>query len=303
MDVAEHIPVLIEETMQWLEVKEGGRYVDGTLGRAGHAMEIVRRGGEVLGIDRDDDAIAAVEAMGVAKIHAVKGRHGAMAEIARRHGWDNVDGVLLDLGVSSPQLDVPERGFSFREDGPLDMRMDRSDAQTAADIVNEWSLEELRGLFRKYGEEPRAGRIAAAIVKARETKKFETTLQLAKCIENATGRTGPRHPATRVFQALRMEVNREPAELESALNAALNLLKNGGRLAVVTFESITDRMVKEFVARHAGKMVSLQQGGETWEGEEPRCRNLTKKSITARDGEIAANPRSRSARLRAAERI
>lgn len=303
MCAAGHIPVLFAETMQALQVVRGGRYVDGTLGRAGHASGIVRQGGEVLGIDRDDEAIGAVEALGMPEIHVVKGRHRDLADIARGEGWSEVDGVLLDLGVSSPQLDEAERGFSFREDGPLDMRMDRSDRVTAADIVNIWSAQDLKDVFRRYGEEPKAGRIASAIVKEREKRAFETTKQLADFVARIVGRSGPKNPATRIFQALRMEVNDEVGDLEKALCGAMEILKCGGRLAVITFESITDRIVKDFMVRHAGRMVSLQQGGARWEGEEPRCLNLTKKSITAQEEEVQSNPRSRSARLRVVEKV
>ena len=295
-----HIPVMLEETVGMLAVKPGGRYIDGTLGRGGHTGKVVDLGGEVLGIDRDDTALEETAAKGLEGLHVVKGNHGDLAEIARAHGWENVDGVMLDLGVSSPQLDDAERGFSFLREGPLDMRMDRASAETAADIVNTRSAEELERIFREYGEERQARRIAKAIASRRG---FSGTLELADFVEKLIGRHGAHHPATKIFQALRMEVNDELGELKRALEGALSVLRPGGRLAVITFESVTDREVKRFIARHAGRMRSLQSGGERWEGEEPRVRAITRKAVTASEEETRANPRSRSAKLRAAEKI
>lgn len=295
-----HIPVLLKEVMDALAVRPGGRYVDGTLGRAGHTKEIIARGGMVLGIDRDEQAICEIGE--VAGLTAVRGRHGDLKEIANEKGWNEVDGILLDLGVSSPQLDEAGRGFSFLREGPLDMRMDRSWALSAADIVNSESAKRLEGIFRELGEEPQSRRIARAIVKEREKRKFETTVEFADFIERVVGRRGAHHPATRVFQALRMEVNDEIGELERALEGGLEILKSGGRFAVITFESLTDRIVKRFFAKHVGRMVSLQQGGERWEGEEPRMRAVTGKVVVASEEEADLNPRSRSAKLRAAEK-
>ena len=298
-----HISVMLTEAVDALNVKEGGVYVDGTLGRAGHTKEILRRGGRVIGIDRDDDALKAVEALSVQGLKAVKGNHGDVAKILKNEGLEKVDGILLDLGVSSPQLDEGERGFSFRADGPLDMRMDRAGGLTAADVVRDLDESGLTEIFRKYGEEPNARRIAKAIVKARGVSSIETTLQLAEIVERTVGRRGAHHPATRVFQALRMHVNDEMGELEKALADGLGCLNPGGRMAVITFESLTDRVVKHFFAAHAGRMVSLQQGGEMWEGELPRVMQVTRKAVVASDQEIVANPRSRSAKLRAVERM
>ena len=295
-----HIPVLLKEVMDALAVRPGGRYVDGTLGRAGHTKEIIARGGMVLGIDRDEQAIREIGE--VAGLTAVRGRHGDLKEIANEKGWSEVDGILLDLGVSSPQLDEAGRGFSFLREGPLDMRMDRSSGLSAADIVNGESAERLEEIFRELGEEPQARRIAKAIAKEREKRKFETTVEFADFVERVVGRRGAHHPATRVFQALRMEVNDEIGELERALEGGLGLLKSGGRFAVITFESLTDRIVKRFFAKHVGRMVSLQQGGERWEGEEPRMRAVTGKVVVASEEEADFNPRSRSAKLRAAEK-
>ena len=295
-----HNPVLLKETVDALSVRPGGRYVDGTLGRAGHAKEIIARGGEVLGIDRDEQAIREIGE--VAGLTAVRGRHGSLKEIANEKGWNEVDGILLDLGVSSPQLDEAGRGFSFLREGPLDMRMDRSCGLSAADIVNGESAERLEEIFRTLGEEPQARRIAKAVAKERAEKPFETTVELAELIEKVVGRRNGRHPATRVFQALRMEVNDEIGELGRALEGGLDLLRSGGRFAVITFESLTDRIVKRFFAGHIGRMVSLQQGGERWEGEEPRMKAVTGKVVVASKEEEDLNPRSRSAKLRAAEK-
>ena len=295
-----HIPVLLKEVMDALAVRPGGRYVDGTLGRAGHTKEIIARGGMVLGIDRDEQAIREIGE--VAGLTAVRGRHGDLKEIANEKGWSEVDGILLDLGVSSPQLDEAGRGFSFLREGPLDMRMDRSSGLSAADIVNGESADRLEEIFRELGEEPQSRRIAKAIAKEREKRKFETTVEFADFVERVVGRRGAHHPATRVFQALRMEVNDEIGELERALEGGLEILKSGGRFAVITFESLTDRIVKRFFAKHVGRMVSLQQGGERWEGEEPRVRAVTGKVVVASEEEADLNPRSRSAKLRAAEK-
>ena len=298
-----HVSVMLKEAVDALNVKSGGIYVDGTLGRAGHAKEILRRGGRVIGIDRDDDALEAVGRLGAEGLKAVKGNHGDMAAIIKGEGLEAVDGILLDLGVSSPQLDEGERGFSFRADGPLDMRMDRSRGLTAADVIRDFGEAGLAEMFREYGEEPNARRIAKAIVKARAEAPIATTLELAGIVERTVGRRGAHHPATRVFQALRMHVNDEMGELEKALAGGIGCLKPGGRMAVITFESLTDRVVKRFFAAHAGRMVSLQQGGERWEGELPRVVQVTRKAVAASDAEVAANPRSRSAKLRAVERV
>lgn len=295
-----HIPVLLRETLEALAVKSGGRYVDGTFGRGGHSREIVRRGGEVLGIDRDDEAIAAA-----GDIRVVKGGHGDLERIAHENGWSEVDGILLDLGVSSPQLDEAGRGFSFLRDGPLDMRMDRSGGITAADLVNFESAERLEEIFREWGEEPRARQIAKAILRARDEKgqRFVSTLQLADFIGGLLGRRGGHHPATRVFQALRMEVNDEMGGLKRALEGGMKILKPGGRFAIITFESLTDRFVKRFFADHVGRMRSLQQGGEEWIGEEPRAVAVTRKAVVAGNEEVRVNPRARSAKLRVIEKV
>ena len=301
-EVYSHVPVMLAEAVDALNVKPGGRYVDGTFGRGGHAREIARRGGLVLGIDRDDDAVAAGMAENARGVRVVKGDHGDLRRIANENGWEEVDGVLLDLGVSSPQLDDPGRGFGFRGEGPLDMRMDRSRGLTAADIVNGEAASALESIFREYGEEPQARRIARAIAAERVSAPFETTSGLAEFVERTVGRRGARHPATRVFQALRMAVNDELGELGRALEGGLALLGSGGRFAVISFESLSDRAVKRFFAAHAGRMRSLQGGGEAWEGEMPRVRHVTRRPVVAGRREVECNPRSRSARLRAVER-
>lgn len=308
--MSEHISVLLNETVDALNVQSGGRYVDGTLGRAGHSSEILRRaGGEAIlvGIDRDEQALAEsrgrLDVFKKADVRLVHGCHGDLGSIVKEQKIGDVDGILLDLGVSSPQLDEAERGFSFRGDGPLDMRMDQSRGLTAADYVNNFSEDELVGIFRTLGEEPNARRIAKAILKTRASSVFKTTLQLADLVEKTIGRRGAHHPATRVFQALRMAVNDELGELSRALAGGLDVLKSGGRFAVITFESLTDRMVKRFFSAHAGKMVSLQAGGEKWEGELPRVRLVARHAIVASNEEMGRNPRSRSAKLRVAERV
>ena len=298
-----HVPVLLDEVMSALAVREGGRYVDGTLGRAGHAGAIIARGGLVLGIDRDEQAIEEVAAQGIAGLTIRRGNHGELERIANENGWEEVDGVLLDLGVSSPQLDEAGRGFSFLREGPLDMRMDRSSGLSAADLVNGESEGRLCEIFREWGEEAQAKRIAHAICVAREKgEKFETTTQLAEFVEKLIGRRGAHHPATKVFQALRMEVNHEVDELRAALCGALKILRSGGRCAVITFESITDREVKQFFGAHVGREVALQQGGSEWRGEVPRVRSLSRKPICAKEEETKENPRARSAKLRVIEK-
>lgn len=307
MSFEKHIPVLLLEAVDALAVKSGGRYVDGTLGRAGHTQEILARGGCVLGIDRDDQALREVEELKSrgdekwSRLTLARGNHGDLKEIACEKGWTEVDGILLDLGVSSPQLDEAGRGFSFLRDGPLDMRMDRSRGVTAADLVNNESAERLEEIFREWGEEPQARRIARAIVAERKEHSFTTTMELADYLERILGRRGAHHPATRVFQALRMEVNDEMGELERALEGGFRLLRKGGRFAVITFESLTDRVVKRTFAAHVGRMVSLQQGGERWEGDLPRAKAISRKAIVAGAEETALNPRSRSAKLRVIE--
>lgn len=304
-----HKPVLLEETITALAPSEGKVFVDGTLGRAGHTSALLAAGARVIGIDRDAQALSEIAEAhkgeaAFARLTAVKGTHGNLAEIARAAGYDAVDGILLDLGVSSPQLDEAVRGFSFQHEGPLDMRMDRDQPLDAQKFLASATEEELAETFWHLGEEPKARRIAHALVAAREKGiKFDTTTKLADFVESVIGRKGAHHPATRVFQALRMKLNDECNELLNALEGGINLLKPRGIFAVISFESITDRLVKTFFAEHVGRMVSLQRGGAEWRGKTPRLRLVNKKPITASEAELKENPRARSAKLRVAEKL
>jgi len=304
-----HVPVLLNETLELLVTNPAGTYIDGTLGRGGHAVEILKRlspEGRLIGLDRDAEAIEETKEIlkpfgeQVSRIH---GNFADMKELCGQIGVTEVDGVLLDLGVSSPQFDVAERGFSFAKDGPLDMRMDRTQGRSAADLVNEDDEEMLANLIYRLGEDRDSRRIARAIVLERQHSRIERTLKLAEIVERAKGgRRGPIHPATQTFQALRMAVNTELESLEAGLEAGLSMLREGGRMAVITFHSLEDRPVKEFFKRHTVKRESLQQGGEKLVYDEPAVRLLTKKPLTASKQELADNPRSRSAKLRAAEK-
>lgn len=304
-----HLSVMLRETVDALAVVPGGCYIDGTLGGAGHAAEILRRAGpngRLLGIDRDPEALERSAAR-LAEVPGEKtlahGTHGEIRRLAEAHGFGAVDGILLDLGVSSDQLDTAGRGFSFRLDGPLDMRMDPTRGESAAELIARLEATEMADLFRRLGEEPQARRIAQAIARARDRQPIGTTARLAEVVLAALGgRTGPRHPATRVFQALRMAVNAEMENLERAVEDGLSLLKPGGRMAVITFESLTDRLVKQRFAAHAGKWVSLQAGGERWEGELPAVVRVTRHPVEPGPDEVAENPRARSAKLRAVSR-
>ncbi len=304
-----HVPVLLNETLELLVTNPAGTYIDGTLGRGGHAMEILKRlspEGRLIGLDRDAEAIEQTKEILKPygeQVNRIHGNFADMKELCGQIGVTEVDGVLLDLGVSSPQFDVAERGFSFAKDGPLDMRMDRTKGRTAADLVNEDDEETLANLIYRLGEDRDSRRIARAIVLERQNGRIERTLRLAEIVERAKGgRRGPIHPATQTFQALRMAVNTELESLEAGLEAGLSMLREGGRMAVITFHSLEDRPVKEFFKRHTVKRESLQQGGEKLVYDEPAVRLLTKKPLTASKQELADNPRSRSAKLRAAER-
>ena len=294
--------------MERLDVRPGGVYVDATLGGGGHSAEILRRAGpecRLLGIDRDEAALERasrrLESLPGIKVF-VHGNHGDLGRIADENGFNAVDGVLIDTGVSSDQLDTAERGFSFRNDGPLDMRMDPGRGETAADLVARLDAAGLADIFRRYGEEPRAGHVARAVVKARDLAPITTTGQLADIVSRSLGgpgRSRGHHPATRVFQALRMAVNGELEALQAALDAAIARLRPGGRLAVITFESLSDRLVKQCFAAHVGRDVSLQQGGSRWEGALPRLERVDRHAVRPAKAESEANPRARSAKLRA----
>ena len=304
-----HVPVMLREAVDALAVVPGGSYIDGTLGGAGHAAEILRRAGpegRLLGIDLDAEALERSRARleGVpGEACLVQGSHGDLRRLAAENGFGAVDGILLDLGVSSDQLDSAARGLSFRLDGPLDMRLNRAEGESAAELIARLDEAEMAEMFRRLGEEPQARRIARAVVRERSREAIVTTGRLAEVVCEALGRKGgPRHPATRAFQSIRMRTNAEMESLEKALEDGLRLLRPGGRMAVITFESLTDRLVKQRFAAHVGRWRSLQQGGEEWAGELPAAVAVTRKAAVPGDEEIAANPRARSAKLRAVER-
>lgn len=296
--------------MERMAIRANGRYIDGTLGGGGHTRALLERSapdGRVMSIDRDETAIRRVEASlsGFGRRWVpVHGNFRDIASLAEREGFTDADGVLLDIGLSSDQLDDAGRGFSFQADGPLDMRMDRSGGESAADVVNGWDEADLRRLFAEYGEEPEARRVAAAVVKARDEAPIETTARLAEIVERAKGgRRGRKHPATLVFQALRLAVNDELGALRDGLEGAAGCLAPGGRLAVISFHSLEDRMVKDFFRDHVGREESLPQGGSRHVGASPRMRWVNKKPVTAGETEQTNNPRARSAKLRVAERM
>ncbi|MFH1066412.1 MAG: 16S rRNA (cytosine(1402)-N(4))-methyltransferase RsmH [bacterium] len=298
----EHRPVLMREVVEILQPAPGKCLVDGTFGRGGHTVEFLKRGASVLALDRDSAAILAAEVLKKEwgeKLKIKKTDFRNLEEPVELLG-EKADGVLLDLGVSSPQLESAERGFSFHRDGPLDMRMDRETKTTAAMIVNERGEEELAKIFREYGEEKQSRRIARAIIRARPLR---TTLELADVVARVLGapRRGKTHPATRVFQALRIAVNDELGALRCALEAACRVLKIGGRLAVISFHSLEDRMVKQFI--HQRSQRELRQEGMAFGFANPDYCLCKLGDWKPSEEEIAANPRARSARLRAAERV
>ena len=301
-----HTSVLLDECMKALQPVEGKRFVDGTLGGGGHTFEMLDFGAEVIGFDRDPEALVEARARCWAMIDrfiALQGNFATFGDILDEVGISKVDGVLLDLGVSSHQLDEPERGFSFQADGPLDMRMGPDIALTAADLVNREPESELKRIFREFGEERSAGKIARAILKRRETKKFETTLDLADFITTIKNRTGRAHPATKVFQALRIAVNDELGSLERGLEAASRWLAPGGRLAVITFHSLEDRIVKRFMKQRSREFLDRPEWPAPKPNPDHAFKLVSRKPILPSDTEIAANPRARSAKLRVAERI
>ena len=306
-----HVPVLLEETVSNLVTEPGGWYVDATAGAGGHAAAILAAAGldaRLLALDRDGEALelarAALAPFGERAI-LERANFSELADVAARHGVRGVRGVLLDLGVSSMQLDRPERGFSFQRDNPLDMRMDDRQELTAALLLKRLTEAELADVLWRYGEERMSRRIAKAVAQARARGAApETTAQLAELVSNAKGgRRGHAHPATQTFQALRIAVNGELAALETVLPAALDLLAPGGRLAVISFHSLEDRMVKQFMAAHEGRMESLAKGGSRWSGQLPRARRVVRKAVVAGAGETERNPRARSAKLRVLERM
>lgn len=306
-----HKPVLLRECLEGLNIRPDGIYVDGTLGRAGHSLEIARRleAGRLIAIDRDKAALDAAPArLGklMDKVTLVRGNFGDLKSILASLGLDRVDGMLFDLGVSSPQLDDGSRGFSYLQDAPLDMRMDQSAPLTARDVVNGWSQEELRRILWQYGEERYSGPIAAAIVRERARAPIETTGQLAELIRGAMpakARREKQHPAKRSFQAVRIAVNDELGEVERLLDGALDALNPGGRLAVISFHSLEDRLVKTAYGEWAKGCTCPPDFPVCVCGKTPRAKLIGKRPITADEAELAENPRARSAKLRIAEKL
>lgn len=303
-----HTPVLLRETIDGLNIRANGIYVDGTAGGGGHSSEILKKlkTGKLISIDQDPDAIATVTQRFKDNENSIviKGNFSDMKELLNCRGICRVDGVLLDIGVSSHQLDTAERGFSFHEDAPLDMRMSQS-GKTAADLVNNLSQKELSRIIYTYGEEKYADSISKSIVKYREEKPIETTFELADIIRNSVPERVRRagHPARKTFQALRIEVNHELDALEKGLDEAFEMLSEGGRLAVITFHSLEDRIVKQ-------KMASWYQGCTCPKdfpvcvcGNKPKAKPITRKPVVSNEQELSTNPRSRSAKLRICERI
>lgn len=298
---ASHIPVLRDEVVRVLQPSSGKTFVDCTLGRGGHTRALLEAGAEVIAMDQDEAAILDAEAnpcFAGARLRLIHSNFRNLRAVLEPVG--RVHGILMDLGVSSPQLDVAERGFSFQNDGPLDMRMDPSRRQTAADLVNTASAAELEDIFRSLGEEPRARSIARRIERERP---FASTLQLAHCVEREVHRTGRRHPATRVFQALRLAVNDELGALRDALVQSVDCLMPGGRLAVITFHSLEDRIVKNFLRDTSRAEIDRPE----WTAPRPNpdyfFHPIKSTPLVPSPEEIRTNPRARSARLRAVERI
>ena len=306
-----HRPVLLEACLEALAIRPDGIYVDGTLGRAGHSLEIARRltTGRLIGIDRDETAIAAARERlrdymdHVTLVHSNFDRIGAILEELNISG---ADGMLFDLGVSSPQLDDAQRGFSYMHDAPLDMRMARTAAPAAHQVVNRWPYEELRRILYEYGEERYAPAIAKGICRARETAPIETTLQLVDVIKSAMPPQALRekqHPAKRSFQAIRIAVNGELDALPPMLNAAAEHLNTGGRLAVISFHSLEDRIIKKTMQELATGCTCPPNFPVCVCGKTPKMKLISRKPITPGDGELTENPRARSAKLRVAEKL
>ena len=304
-----HKPVMVAEVLEALRPQSGGKYVDGTLGRAGHAAAILKASapdGWLFGMDRDEAALKAARR----RLSEFEGRfelrRGNFAEMAEWISPSSCNGVLLDLGVSSPQLDQPERGFSFMAEGPLDMRMDQGQERTAAGLVNRGSESELAKILWEFGEEKQSRRLAKAIVEQRRVKPFTTTKELADFIERLAPRRGKKtHPATQVFQALRVAVNDELCSLRRGLEGAAKILEPGGRLAVITFHSLEDRLVKEF-GRERTRDYTFAGAVDVPELRKPRVPELRwvqRKAIQPGAAEVKENPRSRSAQLRVLEKV
>ena len=306
-----HVSVLLNEAVEGLNVRPDGIYLDGTLGGAGHSAEIAKRlgTGTLIGVDRDPKALAAAGerlAPWAERVKLVHGNFRELETILDSLGIPAVDGVLLDLGVSSPQLDEASRGFSYMADAPLDMRMNPEDALTAWEVVNTWPREELRRILFAYGEERYAPLIAAAIERRREQAPIESTLELAELIRSAMPQKALRekqHPAKRSFQAIRIAVNDELGAVDSVMGQAIRRLKPGGRLAVITFHSLEDRIVKNAMAEAAKGCTCPPEFPVCVCGKKPTVRLIAKKPVTASEEELEANPRARSAKLRVCEKI
>ena len=301
-----HQPVMPNEVAEWMNAGPQRFIIDGTLGGGGHSEQMLEAGARVLGVDRDPEATAHARgrlARFGDQFRVWQGNFSALREDSALEPDERVDGFLLDLGVSSRQLDEAARGFSFLHDGPLDMRMSPGDSFTAADLVNTWTQGEIERVLREFGEEPRARKFAEAIVARRNTVPFETTGELAECIERAAGGRGKTHPATRTFQAIRMAVNDELSSLERALEQSLELLAPGGRLVVITFHSLEDRMVKRFMHDRASPWLDRPEWPQPRPNPRYALRLPQRKAIMPSQSEIRKNPRARSAKLRVAESL
>ena len=310
--VFSHVPIMVSEVLSLLEPTRGGIFVDGTLGGGGHAEAVLSampETGRLFGIDRDDDALKAAGARLACfgeRFTAIKGNFFDMRSLLAQRGVTAVDGILLDLGVSSYQLDAGERGFSYRTEAPLDMRMDQSAPLSAKQVVNEWSEQELTRIFFAYGEEKFSARIAKSIVTARKDAPIETTTQLAALIKNAIPakfRNEPQHPARRCFQAIRIAVNGELDGLSDALKAAHDLLRPNGRLVVLTFHSLEDRIVKNTFRTFENPCTCPKSAPVCICGKKPTAKVLTRHPLVASEQEQNENPRSTPAKLRAIVRI
>ena len=306
-----HVSVLLDECLEGLAIRPDGIYADGTLGGAGHSLQIARRltTGRLIGIDRDTVALAAAKTRleevwdRVTLVHA---NFREMDRVIQELEIPGVDGILLDLGVSSPQLDDSERGFSYMAEAPLDMRMNSQDILDAGQVVNTYSYEQLKRILYDYGEERYAPQIASAICRRREEKTIETTLELADIIRSAMPASALRekqHPAKRSFQAIRIAVNDELGAVEEVMNKAIDLLNPGGRLAVITFHSLEDRIVKSAMAEAAKGCICPPEFPVCVCGRKPRVRVISRKPITSTQEELDRNPRARSAKLRICEKI
>ena len=306
-----HRSVLLDECVEGLDIRNDGIYVDGTAGGGGHSFEIAKRldGGRLIAIDQDEAAIAAaskrLECYGE-RVSVVRSNFFELARVCDELGIREIDGLLLDLGVSSYQLDTPERGFSYMADAPLDMRMDKRGALSAYDVVNGYEEEKIKKILYEYGEERYSAAIAAAIIRERQKKPIENTLELSNIIKYAIpphAREGGHHPAKRSFQAIRIEVNGELAVIEPAIRDAVKLLRKGGRIAIITFHSLEDRIVKQTFASLAQGCTCPKNFPVCVCNNKPTLKVVTRKPILPSSAELEENPRSRSAKLRVAQKI